>query len=83
MVAPDCVLTFVSRAFGFLNFIFWTPFFDLDGPGGRPRRFGSGRPALGSTGFTLLSSVIAFSLSFEAGFRTDLSIYDFTGSYRK
>ena len=72
-MAPDCVFTFVSRAFGFLNFIFWTPFFDREGPGGRPRRFGTDRLPVetGSTAFfTFLSSTIG---SFEGGFRIELN----------
>ena len=71
-MAPDGVFTFVSRAFGFLNFIFWTPFFDRDGPGGRPRRFGTDRLPVetGSTAFfTILSSTIG---SLEGGFRKEL-----------
>ena len=71
-MAPDCVFTFVSRAFGFLNFIFWTPFFDREGPGGRPRRFGTDRLPVetGSTAFfTFLSSTIG---SLEGGFRIEL-----------
>ena len=71
IVAPDCVLTFVSLVFGFLNFIFWTALLVREGPGGRPRRFGAERlPAeTGSTALIFLSSVID---SFEGVFRIDL-----------